>query len=97
MTAPTEVIAESIGKAMLTEKLIACMNISSGSRSLYVWEGKLCDETEVLCVMKTRLELFDKLKDRIIELHPYKVPEIIAIDIKVASEDYLDWVAEVTI
>ena len=61
-----------------------------------MWKGEVCDEQEVVCILKTRRELFGKLKARIIELHPYDVPEVVATDITHASAEYLKWIDEVT-
>ncbi len=96
MTAPNEDEAASIGRLVVEEGLAACCNISPRLRSIYRWQGKVCDESEVLCIMKTRAALFERLKDRIVELHSYDVPEVIAIDIKDGHGDYLKWIDEVT-
>ncbi|VAV83778.1 Periplasmic divalent cation tolerance protein CutA [hydrothermal vent metagenome] len=96
MTAPSEDEAAAIGKTVVEEGLAACCNIASGLRSIYKWKGKICDEKEVLCILKTRTELFEALKARIVELHSYEVPEVIAIDIKDGHGDYLKWIDEVT-
>ncbi|MBE9531391.1 MAG: divalent-cation tolerance protein CutA, partial [Proteobacteria bacterium] len=82
MTASSEAEAASIGRKVVEERLAACCNILPGVRSIYRWQGKISDESEALCTLKTRSELFDKLKARIKELHSYEVPEVIAIDIE---------------
>lgn len=96
MTAPSEDEAAIIGKAVVEEGLAACCNIATGLRSIYRWQGKLCDEREVMCFLKTKAELFEALKTRIVELHSYDVPEVISIDIKDGHVDYLRWIDEVT-
>lgn len=96
MTAPSEDEAAAIGRTVVEDGLAACCNIVPGLRSIYRWQGKLCDEQEVLCILKTRASLFQTLKDRIVELHSYEVPEVIAIDIKDGHTDYLKWIDEVT-
>jgi len=96
MTAPTEDEAARIGRTVVEEGLAACCNIVKGLRSIYRWQGKVCDEPEVLCIMKTRACLFEALKNRLVELHSYDVPEVIAIDIKDGHADYLKWIDEVT-
>jgi len=96
MTAPDSQVAERIARVLVDEQLAACVNILPGLRSLYRWEGKLCDETEVLCIAKTRLELFPALGERIAALHPYQVPEIIALPLVSASVPYLAWVMRST-
>ena len=95
-TAPNEEVASDIARAVVTEKLAACCNIVPGLRSIYSWKGELCDDKEVLCIMKTRAELFDKLRERVVELHPYDVPEVIAVDIKAGHGPYLKWIEETT-
>ena len=96
MTAPNEEEAASIGRKLVEEGLAACCNIISAVRSIYLWKDELCDDREVLCIMKTRGELFERLKARAVELHSYDVPEVIALDIKDGSEEYLKWIDEVT-
>jgi periplasmic divalent cation tolerance protein len=96
MTAPDGETAGRIGHILVEEGLVACMNIVPGLRSIYRWEGKLCDDAEVLCLCKTRAELFPSVRDRIVALHPYAVPEIIALPLTMGSAAYLDWVAQST-
>jgi periplasmic divalent cation tolerance protein len=97
MTASGEVEAEAIARAVVGEGLAACCNIVPGLRSIYTWKGKLSDEAEVLCILKTKKKLFERLKKRIKELHGYEVPEVVAVDIADGLEEYLDWVDEVTV
>jgi periplasmic divalent cation tolerance protein len=95
-TAPDMKEAERIGEAVVTERLAACCNIVPGLKSIYTWKGKLMNEDEVLCILKTRKTLFKALEKRIKELHGYEVPEVIAVDITSGLESYLDWIDEVT-
>jgi len=85
---------EKIGNALVEEKLAACTNIIKGLTSIYTWKKKLCKDEEVLLLIKTRIEKFDKLAKRVKELHSYDVPEIIALPIVNGSKDYLNWVDE---
>jgi periplasmic divalent cation tolerance protein len=96
MTAPDADGAGRMAGLLVDEGLVACVNILPGLRSIYRWENKLCDEIEVLCLMKTRLNLFSALRDRIATLHPYQVPEIIALPMAAGNAPYLDWVREST-
>ena len=96
MPAPDTDVAGRIANTLVDEKLVACANILPGLRSIYRWEGKRCDEAEVLCLMKTRLDLFPALRDRIATLHPYQVPEIIALPLAAGSAPYLDWIRQST-
>lgn len=92
VTVPDKDVGAVIGKIVVEEGLAACCNIIPGLRSIYQWKGKLCDEAEALCIFKTRVALFDYLRDRIKALHSYECPEIIAVDIKDAFRPYLDWI-----
>lgn len=94
ITAPSEEEAVKIGAALVEGKLAACVNIVPGLRSIYRWEGKICDDREVLLIVKTKSSVFEKLKDRVRSLHPYTTPEIIAIPVTAGFEDYLKWVDE---
>ncbi len=96
ITAPNEEDAAKIANAIVEERLAACVNIVKGIRSIYSWQGKIEDDAEVLMIAKTQRHLFESLKKRVKELHSYTVPEIIAIPIIDGSEDYLNWLKEVT-
>ena len=91
ITAGTEDEAYSIGRALVEERLAACANILPGVRSLYHWEGRTHDDSEVLVLVKTRASLFSKIARRVKELHSYEVPEIIALPIEAGDDAYLDW------
>lgn len=93
VTAPDQVSAKLIAKALLDTKLAACVNILPGLISLYNWEGELQDEKEVQLFIKTRSDLLEgKIIPLIRELHPYDLPEIIAIPVVGGSSPYLDWI-----
>jgi periplasmic divalent cation tolerance protein len=91
MTAPDEEQAVAIARTLVDERMIACANILPRVRSIYRWEGKICDEPEVLVVMKTAVD-FKALEARVKSLHPYKTPELIALDVREGLPAYLDWV-----
>ncbi len=97
VTAPDEDGAAKMAETLVEERFAACVNIIRDIRSIYNWEGKIEDEREVMMVIKTKKELFEPLKKRIQEMHPYSVPEIIALPIIEGSPDYLRWLADVTI
>ena len=84
--------AEQIADKVVRDGLAACVNVMPGVRSCYVWEGKLTWSEEVLLVMKTTREGFERLEKRVRELHSYEVPEIIGVKVEVGFEKYLDWV-----
>ena len=96
ITVPDEKAARKLAKPLVEEGLAACVNIVPGVRSIYRWEGKTCDEPELLLVVKTRRACFEALERRVRELHPYSVPEVIALPVVEGSAPYLDWVAAST-
>ena len=96
VTAPNETEAARIAQALVGERLAACVNIVGSVRSIYRWQGKVEDDSEALLVIKTRKDMFDTIKERVIELHPYEVPEVISLDIAGGSEKYLSWLAAET-
>ncbi|MEW6359144.1 MAG: divalent-cation tolerance protein CutA [Planctomycetota bacterium] len=97
VTAPNGEEAAKIARAVVEERLVACGNITQGIRSIYRWQGKVCDDAEVLLIMKTRRDLFERLAARVKELHSYEVPEIIALPIVAGSAAYLKWIDEQTL
>ncbi len=88
--------AASMARAIVEQQLAACVNIVPQIRSIYTWKGAIHDEQEVLLVIKTRDELFEELKEAVKNLHPYEVPEIIALNIEKGLPDYLSWIHETT-
>lgn len=88
--------AELIGHSLIQEKLAACTNIIPKMTSIYSWNNQIVKDEELLLVIKTKKELFDDVKNKILSLHSYDVPEIISIDIKEGSKPYLDWINENT-
>lgn len=87
--------AKPVIDALLEKKLVACVQ-ELGIKSHYVWKGELCNDNEVLILMKTTNKLYEELKNELLEIHPYETPEIIRIDIADGSEGYLSWIKEVT-
>jgi periplasmic divalent cation tolerance protein len=83
--------ALKIVRQLLNDRLIACANIVGPVSSLFWWEGKIDEATEFLVFMKSREELFQRLSERVKELHSYEVPEIIALPIIAGSPSYLKW------
>jgi periplasmic divalent cation tolerance protein len=96
VTAPDADQAAAMARTLVEEGLCACVSIVPGVRSIYRYQGKICDEPEVLCLAKTRPALFDRVRRRILELHPYDVPEIVAFAIDDGSLAYLEWLREST-
>jgi periplasmic divalent cation tolerance protein len=91
ITAPDAEVGASLAGALVEEGLAACVNLVPGVRSIYRWEGAVQDDTEVLLIAKTREALLPALTARVGALHPYDVPEVIALPITGGSEPYLTW------
>lgn len=89
---PDDAAGERIATALVEGQLAACVNRIPGIVSTYRWQGAIQRDTEVLLVIKTMRERFDALRARIVELHPYELPEVIAVDIAAGSTPYLDWI-----
>ena len=92
ITTPPGEEAQRLAGALVQEKLAACVNRIAGVESTYTWEGRVERDTEDLLIVKTRADLFDRLKERVQALHGYDVPEIIAVPIVQGSESYLEWI-----
>ncbi len=95
-TVPDRESGEKIAAALVEERLAACVNIVAGVASVYRWKGKVEKASECLLIIKTGVSRFDVLKRRIQELHPYELPEIIALPIIHGSREYLNWITEST-
>ena len=83
--------AKDLASALVREKLAACVNRVPGVESTYTWEGRVERDTEDLLIVKTRTDLFDRLKQRVQALHDYDVPEIIGVPLDQGSQSYLEW------
>ena len=90
---PDEPTAAQIAGQLVAEHLAACVQRLPGVRSVYRWEGAVRDEPEVLLAIKTTESAYQALEMRLKALHPYDVPEIIALPIVAGSGDYLSWIA----
>jgi len=88
--------ALTIARTLVEARLAACANLFPKIHSIYRWEGKVYDEPECYLIIKTRQNLFRALKERIMALHSYDVPEIIALPIVEGLESYLKWIANET-
>ncbi|HSC06297.1 MAG TPA: divalent-cation tolerance protein CutA [Steroidobacteraceae bacterium] len=93
-TCPEDVVAARIANHLVEEKLAACVNRLSRMTSTYRWEDKVQTETEALLMIKTAERLLEPLSARIRELHPYELPEVIALPIEGGSERYLAWLGQ---
>ena len=86
----------NITKILMKHKLAACVSPIENVRSVFSWDGDICEEKEILMMIKTRRVNYAKIKLVIEDLHPYTVPEIIALPIVDCSEDYLKWLIKET-
>lgn len=94
VTAPTEEAAAMWARTLVEEKLIACANLIPRIRSIYRWEGKVCDEAEVLMVLKAPAERFADIQKRVLELHHYEVPEVVMVKATDVNQVYWEWVRQ---
>ena len=90
-TTDTLDLARKIASALVQANEAACVNIVPGIRSIYRWEGKVCDEGEFLLLIKSSSERFEAIKARIRLLHTYQLPEVIAVPITAGDSAYLAW------
>ncbi len=91
-TCPDPETGRRLAESLVGDRLAACVNLIPGLTSIYLWEGRIQTEAEVLLLIKTTDERLDALIARLRALHPYQVPEIIALPIVVGLPEYLDWV-----
>ena len=94
VTTPSAEKAAQIARALVEEKLAACGNVLPGIRSIYRWEGKVQEDEEALLVLKAPRKRFEELRDRVLALHPYQVPEVIALPIEAGHDAYIDWIVQ---
>ncbi|MCM3884923.1 divalent-cation tolerance protein CutA [Frankia sp. R82] len=88
--------AERIGRALVEARLVACFQVLGPMRSIYRWRGEVEQAEEWICLAKTTTERFDEMRERLVLLHPYENPEIIATPIVAGHADYLTWISEQT-
>ena len=88
--------AQQLATTLVSGKLAACVNIIPSVWSVYHWQGTVEKAVENLLIIKTSEERLDELMDRLRELHPYDLPEIIALPVETGLPEYLRWVVEIT-
>ena len=93
-TVPDVDTGAKIARTLVDEKLCACVNLVAGLRSIYRWEGKVTEDAEALCIIKSTRSAFEALRARISALHPYQVPEVIALPVVEGNRPYLEWVID---
>lgn len=95
-TCPDAASADRIATALVEERLAACVNVLPGVRSTYRWEGAVQRDDEVLLIIKTTTDRLDTLRARLSALHPYELPELVAVEAVGGSPAYLDWITSET-
>ncbi len=93
-TCPDAASAQNIADALVGEQLAACVNQLPGVRSTYCWQGEVTHDDEVLLLIKTTSTRLEALRRRLLELHPYELPELIAVPVEQGHAHYLDWVRQ---
>lgn len=91
ITAPDAEVGATLARRLVEEELAACVNLVPGVRSIYRWKGEVQDDAEVLLIVKTREDTLPALTARVVALHPYDVPEVIALPIVGGNDAYLAW------
>ena len=91
-TLPDMEVAKALARRLIDANLAACVQLQSGVQSIYQWEGRICEEQEVVLVAKTTAGRWTAISDYIKQNHPYDVPEIIAQPITHSDSDYARWV-----
>lgn len=95
-TCPDAATAESLGGVLVGESLAACVNVVPGLRSIYRWNDAVQADAEVLMLIKTTAARYTALSERLVALHPYEVPEVVALPVVDGHHAYLEWVATAT-
>src|SRR5471032_1208161 len=95
--APDRVAAQKIAHALVEQKLAACVNILAECTSIYRWQGKIETAAEVPLLIKTRPDIYAEVEAAIKSLHPYELPEIVAVSVEHGSSEYLDWINAATV
>ena len=93
-TCPDQDSAKTIAEQLVDQSLAACVNILPGIESIYIWQGKRESAQEQLLMIKTTKNVYDALEKTIIGLHPYELPEIIAVNIEDGNTNYLNWISK---
>jgi periplasmic divalent cation tolerance protein len=96
ITAPSALVGDQIARALVKKRLAACVNQAGAVQSLYHWQGTVHQDEETLLIVKSRMDLFDQLASVVKSLHPYEVPEVIALPIVAGLSDYMNWIVEST-
>jgi periplasmic divalent cation tolerance protein len=97
VTVPTIEVGKQIARTLVEKRLAACVNIIPTIHSIYTWEGQMEENEEALLLIKSRRELFEtELIPAVRTLHPYELPEILALPVQMGLPDYMNWIEQVT-
>lgn len=91
-TCPDEDSGRKIAEALVLERLATCVNRIANVRSSYIWDGRLQDDSEILLIIKSTAARLAALRERLTELHPYELPELVVTDVSGGNEQYLEWI-----
>lgn len=94
VTAPDAQLAESLARTLVEERLAACANVIPGLVSVYRWKGEVQRDEEALMILKTTQSRIAPLRERVVQLHPYEVPEVLVLNVVDGHETYLGWVRD---
>lgn len=92
LTAPDQTTAEGLARALVEERLVACVNVIPGARSFYRWNGSVTVDDEWLLIAKTRAGLVERVCARVLELHPHEVPCVLSLPVAGGHRNYRAWV-----
>jgi periplasmic divalent cation tolerance protein len=93
ITAPAEAAAR-ISRALVEARVAACVNVLPGVRSVYRWQGQIEETEECLLIAKTAADCFEALRAEVLRLHPYELPEVLAVPVSAAHPPYLQWLLQ---
>ncbi len=93
-TTSTSELAQRIATSLVEAGQAACVSIVPGIRSIYRWQGKICDEGELLLIIKTTADHFEAVRAHIQRLHTYELPEVIAVSVTSGDPEYLRWLTD---
>lgn len=91
-TCPDKETAEKIANTLVTDKLAACVNIVPGITSVFSWQGQVQSDQESLLLIKTRADFYPQVESGIKSIHPYELPEIVAVPVQQGLPEYLQWI-----
>lgn len=94
VTAPSPDVGAALGRALVDERLAACVNVIPGLTSIYRWQGQREEASECLLVIKTDETRYAELERRVLELHPYTIPEVLALPVERGAPAYVEWLRE---